>query len=157
MSINLTLIGQMITFMLLVFFTMKFIWPPLTKALEDRRKKIAEGLAASDRGQELLVAAREDAATIISLARREASEIVAQARVQAEEMVAQARSQAKAEGERQLTTARARITSETRVAREELRRQIGVLSLEIAGKVLRQEMHSDKQLGLYDEAASRLN
>jgi F-type H+-transporting ATPase subunit b len=156
MSINLTIVGQMITFMLLVFFTMKFIWPPVTKALEERRKRIAEGLAASDRGQELLAAARLEAEGIIAQARREAADIVGMARSQASDMVDQARVHAKDEGDRQLTAARARIASEARVAREELRRSIGALSLEIAGKVLRQEMRGERQRGLYDEAAGRL-
>jgi F-type H+-transporting ATPase subunit b len=156
MSLNLTLIGQMITFMLLVFFTMKFIWPPVTKALEDRQKRIAEGLAASDRGQELLADARLEADGIVAAARREAVEIIGLARSQASDMVDQARSQAKDEGERQLAAARARIATEARVAREELRRSIGSLSLEIAGKVLRQEMRDERQRGLYDEAAGRL-
>jgi F-type H+-transporting ATPase subunit b len=72
-------------------------------------------------------------------------------------MMAQAQAQAKAEGERQLNAARSRIEAETRVAREALRRQIGQLSVEIAGKILRQETHGDKQRALYDDAARRLN
>ncbi len=157
MSINLTLIGQMITFILLVLFTMKFIWPPLTKALEDRRTKIAEGLAASERSQEELEHAQTEAANIVRQARAEANQIVSQARDQVQEMISQAQVQAKAEGDRQLSAARSRIVAETRVAREELRKSIGTLSLEIAGKVLRQEMHSEKQRALYDEAAKNLN
>ena len=157
MSINLTLIGQMVTFILLVLFTMKFIWPPLTKALEQRRQKIAEGLAAADRSSHALEAAQIEAAKIMLAARQEATKTVSQAREQVDEMISQAQLQAKAEGERQLAAARARITAETRVAREELRRQIGQLSVEIAGKVLRQEMYSNNQGALFDQASSSLN
>ena len=124
MDIGITLIGQMVTFGLLVAFTMKFVWPPLTKALEARRAKIAEGLSAADQGKEMLKVAESDALVLIVSAREEAARIVGLARVQGEEMVAQAREEARQEGVRQLEAARMRIDSEERSAREELRKSM---------------------------------
>lgn len=157
MDISITLIGQMVTFGLLVFFTMKFVWPPLVKALEARRAKIAEGLSAADLGKETLKRAEADAAALISTAREEAGRIVGQARVQGEEMIAQARDAARQEGERQLAAAKLRIDSEERGAREELRRQSVLLALEISAKVLEAEIDPKRHQVLVDKMSARLN
>jgi len=157
MDIGITLIGQMVTFGLLVFFTMKFVWPPLTKALEARRAKIAEGLSAADQGKEMLKVAESDALVLIVSAREEAARIVGLARVQGEEMVAQAREEARQEGVRQLEAARMRIDSEERSAREELRKQSARLALDIASKVLGAEIDPKRHQALVDRMSAQLN
>jgi len=157
MDISITLIGQMVTFALLVIFTMKFVWPPLVKALEARRSKIAEGLSAADQGKEALKRAEADAAALLSIAREEAGRIVGQARVQGEEMIAQARDAARQEGERQMAAAKLRIDSEERAAREELRKQSARLALEISAKVLEAEIDPKRHQQLVDKLSARLN
>lgn len=157
MDIGITLIGQMVTFGLLVLFTMKFVWPPLTKALEARRAKIAEGLAAADLGRDALKRAESDALVLLVSAREEAARIVGQARLQGEEMISQSRENARQEGERQLAAARMRIDSEERAAREELRRKSAQLALEIAAKLLAAEIDPKRHQALVDRMSAQLN
>lgn len=157
MDITITLIGQMITFALLVLFTMKFVWPPLTKALEARREKIAAGLAAADQGTQALAKAEAEAKILLSQAREESARILAQARVQGEEMVAQASAESKTEGERQIAAARVRIEAESRTAREELRKEVGRIGLDLASRVLHAEVDSKRHKSLVDELAAKLN
>ena len=101
MDINLTLIGQTIAMIVFVWFCMKFIWPPLLAAIEDRQRKIEEGLAAADRGEERLVQARAEADEIISDARQQATSILDQANARANEIVAEGKADGVKERERQ--------------------------------------------------------
>ncbi len=147
MDINLTLIGQSIAMIVFVWFCMKFIWPPILTAIEERQKQIEDGLAAADRGQERLVQARAEADEIIAEAKRQATTILDQAHGRANEIVAEGKSAGEKERERQLAAARAEIEQETNRAREELRGQVSAIALAGAEKILMREIdegeHSD--------------
>ena len=156
MSINATLIGQIIVFAILVWFTMKFVWPPLTQALEDRRKKIAEGLASAERGEHELELAQKKAADILREARQQASEIVDQANRRGNDMVEEARVNAREEAERIVASGHAQVEQELSQAREELRGKLSSLSLSAAAKILGREVDEAAHRGMLDELAKQL-
>jgi F-type H+-transporting ATPase subunit b len=140
MNINLTLIGQSITFAIFVWFCMRFVWPPIVNALEARRKQIADGLAAADRGKhELELAARKSTEALYE-AKLKAVEIIAQAEKRAAQIVDEAKNDAKIEGDRQIAAAHAEIDQEIHRARESLREQVAQLVVVGAEKVLRREI-----------------
>ncbi len=140
MNINLTLIGQSIAFIVFVWFCMKFIWPPILNALEERQAKIEEGLAAADQGQEKLVQAQAEADGIVTEARKQATGILDQAHARANEIVADGKSDGVKERERQLTAAKAEIEQEANRAREELRGQVSAIAIASAEKILKREI-----------------
>ncbi len=140
MDINLTLIGQSIAMLVFVWFCMKYIWPPILNALEERQKQIEDGLAAADRGQEKLVLARAEADEIVADARRQATTILDQANARANEIVADGKADGVQERERQLTAATAEIELEANRAREELRGQVSAVALAGAEKILNREI-----------------
>jgi F-type H+-transporting ATPase subunit b len=143
-SINATLIGQMITFALLVWFTMKYVWPPLMQALEERKKKIADGLAAADKGKHEMELAEKKAKSVLRDAKDQASEIVTLAQKRANEVVEESKQAAKLEGERLIAGAKADIDRETQQAKEQLRKQIGTLAISAAEQILKREVDQDK-------------
>ena len=140
MDLNLTLIGQTIAMIVFVWFCMKFIWPPLLKAIEERQEKIAEGLAAADEGERALAAARARAEEIVEHARHQATEILDQAHARANEIAAEGKAAGVKERERQLTAAKAEIEQETNHAREELRGQVSAIAIAGAEKILKREI-----------------
>ncbi len=142
MDINATLWGQTIAMVVFVWFCMKFIWPPILNALEERQKQIEEGLAAADKSQEALEAARAEAETIIGEARQQATGILDQAHTRANEIVAEGKDAGVKERERQLAAAKAEIEQETHKAREELRGQVSAIAVASAEKILRREIDS---------------
>lgn len=137
MNINATLIGQLIAFAIFVAFCMKYVWPPIMQALEERKKKIADGLAAAERGRHEQELAEKRAQQVIHEAKDQASEIVSQAQRRGNEIVDEAKGTARTEGERILTSARAEIEQEANRARDELRAQVASVALAGAGKILR--------------------
>ena len=147
MNINLTLVIQMVVFALLIWFTMKVIWPPILGLMEERSKKIALGLAAAEKGQQDFAQANERAEAAIREARDRANEIIDHAQRRANELVEQAKSQAVLEGDRLAAAARTQIELATSKAREELRREVGRLVVQSASQVLGREIdaraHSD--------------
>jgi F-type H+-transporting ATPase subunit b len=143
-DINATLIGQTIAMIVFVWFCMKFIWPPLLEAIEERQEKIAEGLAAADKGEEALVAARAEADEIVADARKQATGILDQAHARANEIVADGKADGVKERDRQLDAARAEIEQETNRAREELRGEVSAIAVASAEKILQREI-DDKQ------------
>ena len=140
MDINLTLIGQSIAMIVFVWFCMKFIWPPILNALEERQRQIEEGLAAADRSQEALEAAEAKAQEIISEARQQATGILDQAHARAGEIVAEGKDAGVKERERQLAAAKAEIEQEANKAREELRGQVSAIAIASAEKILKREI-----------------
>jgi F-type H+-transporting ATPase subunit b len=156
-SINATLIGQMITFALLVWFTMKYVWPPLMQALEDRKKKIAEGLAAAEKGQHEMELAEKRATGLLREAKDQAADIVNLAHKRAGELVEESKQTAKSEGERIVTAARSEIDREVQKAREELRHEVAGLALEAAGQILRAEVDRDKHKAIIDNLGQALD
>jgi F-type H+-transporting ATPase subunit b len=145
-DINLTLIGQTIAMIVFVWFCMKFIWPPLLGAIEERQEKIAEGLAAADKGQEKLEQASAEAEQIVADARKQATGILDQAHARANEIVAEGKADGVKERERQLAAAKAEIEQEANRAREELRGQVSAIAIASAEKILRREI-DEKQHG----------
>ena len=147
MNINFTLIAQAIAFAVLIWFTVKFIWPPLLKAIETRQKEIADGLAAASEGRSALEVAAKKSEVTLNEAKQKASEIVGQAEKRATQIVEEAKGNAKTEGERILTGAKAEIDQEVNRAKEGLRAQVSALAIAGAEKILRKEIdgkaHSD--------------
>ena len=140
MDINMTLLGQTIAMIVFVWFCMKFIWPPILAALEERQAKIEEGLAAADQGQEKLVQAEAEAADIVADARKQATGILDQAHARANEIVAEGKADGVKERERQLVAAKAEIEQESNRAREELRGQVSAIAIASAEKILSREI-----------------
>ncbi|HSM31325.1 MAG TPA: F0F1 ATP synthase subunit B [Woeseiaceae bacterium] len=140
MDINLTLIGQTIAMIVFVWFCMKFIWPPILNAIEERQEQIAEGLAAAEKGQDKLLQAQAEAEEIVADARKQATSILDQAHARANEIVAEGKSDGVKERERQLTAAKAEIEQEVNKAREELRGQVSAIAIASAEKILKREI-----------------
>ena len=140
MDINATLIGQTIAMIVFVWFCMKFIWPPILNALEERQKQIEEGLAAADKSQEKLVEAEAQADEIVAEARQQATGILDQAHARANEIVADGKDAGVKERERQLSAAKAEIEQEANKAREELRGQVSAIAIASAEKILNREI-----------------
>ncbi|WJI16195.1 F0F1 ATP synthase subunit B [Pseudoxanthomonas winnipegensis] len=156
MNVNMTFFGQMLSFVILIVFTMKFIWPPLNAALEERQKKIAEGLAAADRSQKDLAQAQEKANEALKDARVKANEIIDQAHARANQIVEAARNEAIAEANRQKELAQEEIAAAANRAREELRKQISVLAVSGAEKLLHREIDPAAHKALLDELAAQI-
>lgn len=156
MNINLTLIGQLLTFVVFVWFTMKYVWTPIVGALNARRKGIAEGLAAADRGKHDQELAKQRAAKVLREAKSEASDIVTQAQKRAAEIVDAAKVDARGEGERIIGSARSEIEREVSRAREQLREQVAVLAVAAAEKILRREVDAAAHKSVLDSIAKQL-
>jgi F-type H+-transporting ATPase subunit b len=153
MNFNLALIIQTASFILLGLFTMKFIWPPLIKAIEDRQKKIADGLAAADKGEKSLAEAKDAAADIVKEARGQANKIVDQAHKREVEMIDEAKSTAVAEGQRLIAEAKQEVSIESNRAREQLRKDVAALAVAGASKLLGREIDAKAHADLLDKLA----
>jgi F-type H+-transporting ATPase subunit b len=140
MNINATLIAQAIMFALFVWFCMKYVWPPIVGALEARKKQIADGLAAADRGRHELELSSKRATETLHEAKQKAADIIAQAEKRSLQLIDEAKTAAKEEGERMIVAAKAEIQQEAHRARESLRAEIASLVVAGAGKVLRREV-----------------
>lgn len=140
MNINLSLFAQALTFALFIWFTVRFVWPPLMRAIEERQKTIADGLAAAERGRLDLEQATHRSAQVLREAKQQAQEILAQADRRAAEIVEEAKTAAKAEGERLVAGAKADIEREIARAREALRAQVAALVVAGAEQILRREV-----------------
>lgn len=144
MNLNATLLGQVITFSIFVWFTMKFIWPPVIKALEERQKKIAEGLDASERGKRSLELSKQEAAKILHDAKIESSSIVDQANLRGEKLVENARTQGKIESQRLVERGQAEIEQNVEKAKIDLRNRVLEISLSIASKILEEKIDKER-------------
>jgi F-type H+-transporting ATPase subunit b len=140
MNINLTLLAQAVTFALFIWFTVKFVWPYLLRAIENRQKTIAEGLAAAERGKNELERAGKRSVELVREAKQQAADIVAQAEKRAAQIVEEAKAAAKVEGDRLIAGARAQIEQEVFQARESLRRTVAGLVVAGAEKILEREV-----------------
>ena len=153
MSLNITLVIQLIVFLILGGVTMKFIWPPLIAAIEARQRKIADGLISAEKAEKSLVEAKESATDIIKEARVQANKIVEQANRRSNEVVEEARGTAIAEGQRLLADARNEVTLESNRAREQLRREVALIAVAGAGKLLGREIDAKTHADLLDKLA----
>ena len=156
MNINATLFAQMIVFAILIWVTMKWIWPPLMAAIEERQQKIAEGLAAADRSKKDLAMAEEKVAEVIREARVKAAEIVSAAEVRRAQIIDLAKEEAIEEGNRQKTAAAAEIVSMGNRAREELRKQVSAIAVAGAEKLIKREIDANAHKALLDELAAQI-
>lgn len=156
MSINLTLIGQTIGFILFVWFCMRYVWPPLVDALHNRQARIADGLAAAERGEHEEELARQRAEESLREAKERAAEIVDNAQKRAGEIVEESKETARSEADRIKQQARAEIERETTRAREQLRGEVAALTLAGAEKVLDSEVDRDRHARTLDELVEEL-
>jgi len=155
-NINLTLFGQMVTFAMFVWFCMKFVWPVIIEAMEEREKKISDGLDAADRAMRDLEMAKNQASDQMKEAKQEAAGIVDQANKRANQIVDEAKQQAIAEGDRLKAAAQADIEQEVNRAKEELRASVAGLALAGAEKVLEASVDDKANRALVDKLASQL-
>ena len=156
MNINLSLFAQAASFALFIWFTVKFIWPPIIRAIEQRQKTIADGLAAAERGKQDLELASRRANDLIREAKEQAQTIIAQADKRGAELVEEAKLSAKAEGDRMITAAKAEIEQEVSRAKDTLRAQVAVLAVKGAEKILRREVDAKAHAELLNAVASEL-
>jgi F-type H+-transporting ATPase subunit b len=153
---NLTFIGQTIAILVFVWFCMKFIWPPIMMAIEERQTEIADGLAAAERGQQSLDKAKAEAENIVGEARKQATSILDQAHARANEIVAEGKADGIKERERQLAAASAEVEQETNRAREELRGQVSAIAVASAEKILRREIDAKAHEDILSKLAAEL-
>lgn len=156
MDINLTLIGQAIAFIVFVYFCMKFIWPPIIQALEERQQGVADGIAAADKAHTELAAATEKSAAIIAEARERALEIVEQASQRANQVMADAKSDATTEGKRLVEAARSEIERESNRAKDTLRGEVASIAIAGASKLLNREVDQKTHADLLDKLVAEL-
>jgi len=151
-----TLLGQMISFAILIWFTVKFIWPPLMAAIEERQQKIAEGLAAADNAQKKLAQSQDQANEALKEARVKANEIIDQAHQRANQIIDTAKNDAIAEANRQKALAEAEIAAAANRAKEDLRKQVSALAVSGAEKLLKREIDANAHKALIDDLAAQL-
>jgi len=156
MNINLTLIGQTITFIFFVLFCMKFIWPPLVAALEERKKIIADGLAAAEKGKHDGELAKQKVLDSLKDAKAQAQDIINLAEKRASEIVEESKDTARVEGERIIAAANAELEQEVNRAREQLRGQVVSLAVSGASKVLKREIDEKANEDLLKDLVAQL-
>ena len=156
MNINLTLIVQMVVFATLVFAVMKWVWPVILAAMDERERKIARGLAAAAQGEQELAEARGKAETIVREARERANQIIDHAQHRANDLVEQAKSTAGTEGARLIAAAQQQIELDTTRARESLRREVAGIAVGAAAKLLGREIDAKKHAELLDKLAAEV-
>lgn len=156
MNIGLTLIAQALAFAGLIWIIATKIWPPLLQAIEERQRKIAEGLAAADNSQKVLAEAQSNADGALREARGKANEIIEQAHQRANQIIEQARTEALTEAARAKELAEAEIAAAANRAREDLRRHVSLLAVAGAEKLLRREIDANAHKALLDELAAEI-
>jgi F-type H+-transporting ATPase subunit b len=155
-NINLTLIVQMLVFIALIWFTMKFVWPMILGPMEERSKKIALGLAAADKGEQSLVHAKEQADAIIREARERATQIIDQAQHRANELVEEAKGTAVTDATRIKAAAEEQVVLESSRARETLRREVAQIAVAAAAKLLEREIDANAHAELLNKLATQI-
>ncbi|HYB32985.1 MAG TPA: F0F1 ATP synthase subunit B [Steroidobacteraceae bacterium] len=156
MNINLTLVVQMLVFALLIYGTMKWIWPYILGAMDERERKIAQGLAAAEQGEQELAAARDRADSIVREARERAGQIIDHAQHRANELVEEAKGAASVEGARIVAAAQQQIELDTTRARESLRRDVAGIAVGAAAKLLGREIDARAHADLLDKLAAQI-
>jgi len=156
MSLNFTLFAEAAVFLAFIWFTVKVVWPHMLRAIEQRQKTIADGLAAAEQGRKSLETATRQAEESVKQGRERAAEIIAQAEKRAAEVIEEARSTAKAEGDREKAAAKADIQQEASRAREQLREQVAALAVAGAEKILRREVDAKAHADLLDGIKKQL-
>jgi F-type H+-transporting ATPase subunit b len=156
MEINATLLGQIITFLVLVGFTMKYVWPPITKAMHDREKKIAAGLEAAERSKTELEQAEHQVVDMMREAKQEASHIVDLAHKRSVQMIEEAKEDARQEAQRILDHAQEEFAREVMKTKEELRKHLAALAIAGAEKIIKQNLDGPTNTALLDEFVTEI-
>ena len=156
MNINITLFAQAAVFAAFIWFTVRFVWPPLLRAIEARQKQIADGLAAAEQGKKSLETSSKQAERAIQEARARTAEIIGQAERRDAQMIEEAKTAAKTEGDREKAAAKADIQQEAARAREQLREQVAALAIAGAEKILRREVDAKAHAELLDGIKKQL-
>lgn len=156
MDINLTLFAQAAVFAIFIWFTARFVWPPLMRAVEARQKQIADGLAAAEKGNRSLEDAAVKSAEELKAARGQAQDILGAANKQATQLIEQARGQAKQEAERIAEAAKGEVERQVQQARESLRKQVGELAVIGATKILKREIDAKQHAEVLQDLAARV-
>jgi len=156
MNINATLFGQAITFAIFIWFTMKFVWPPIVRAMQEREKTIADGLAAAKKGEERLALAEEEVHAILGQAREKANHILKAADQRADEVVREAQAKALTEGQRLILAAQDRIEQDKVAARQQLRAEVVNIAMSSAEKLIQRSMDDQHHRDLLDKMVSQL-
>ena len=156
MNMNATLIAQALSFAILIWFTVKFVWPLVTDAMDERNRRIADGLAAAERGKQELEQASQRTAELVREAKQQAQDILAQADKRAGQLIEEAKHAAKSEGDRMLAAAKAEIGQEASRAREVLRVQVASLAVAGAEQILRREVDAKTHADLLTAVQNQL-
>ena len=156
MNFNATLIGQTVTFIVFVWFCMKYVWPPLMGALEERNARITEGLAAAERGQKDLEQAQAKVSENLDEAKQQAQEIINQAQKRANEIVDGAKDIARDEADKIKNAATADIDQQVNSAREQLRKEVSGIALAGAEQILKREVNADTHAAVLDELVAQI-
>ncbi len=156
MNLNATIIGQMIAFAIFVAFCMKYVWPPIMAALEERTKKIAEGLAAAERGKHEKEQGEKHAQKLVGEAKQQANNIITQAQRRGNEIIDESKNAARIEGERILAAAKVEIEQETNRLKDELRSQVAGIAIAGASKILGREIDAKAHTKLLADLVTRI-
>ena len=156
MNLNFTLVAQAITFALFIWFTVRFVWPYILRAIETRQKTIADGLAEAERGRSSLADAQKQRESILKEARDRAHELVVIAEKSAAQRVEESKAQAKTEGERLVAAAKAQIEQEVQSAKQQLREQVATLAVTGAEKILRREVDAKAHADMLNQLKAQL-
>ena len=151
MNLNATLVAQLVVFFILAWVTMKFVWPPIVKALDERAAKIAEGLAAAERGRQSLDLAAKHSAETMREGKEKVAEMIAQADVRGHQIVEEAKAQARVEADKIVAAAKAEIEQEAARVKEALRERVAELAIAGAEKILRREVDAQAHAGMLAE------
>ena len=156
MNLNLTLLGQAISFAIFVWFCMKYVWPPILTALNERQAKIAQGLADAEQGAQKREEAEQEIADMLTDAKAQAAEIVAQAQKRGNEIIEESREGARTEGDRIRQSAQAEIEQEVVQAKESLRQQVGSIAVQGASRILGSEVDANAHAKVLDDLVSQI-
>ena len=156
MNINWTLPGQTFAFLLFVWFCYKYVWPPMVSAMQERQTRIADGLAAAEKGQQAQDVAEKEAAQMISEAKSQAAEIIANAEKRGNAVVDEAKTTAGSEKERIIASAQAEVEQDVQSAREELRSQVSSIAVAAASKIVDKEIDEQVHAGLLEDLVKQL-
>ena len=156
MTINLTMLGQLISFVMFFLFCMKFVWPPLTQAMRERQKALAEGLEKAVLAEKQLESANDAAAVELEAAKKQAAELIAQARQRANQIVEDAKGQATEEADRIKLGAQSEIDQEVNRARESLRARVGELAIQGAERILESSVDQARHQEMLNKLAAQL-
>ncbi|ANO31693.1 F0F1 ATP synthase subunit B [Vibrio breoganii] len=156
MEMNATMLGQAISFAMFVWFCMKYVWPPIIEAIEERQKKIADGLSAAERAEKNLNLAQANASEQLKEAKRTATEIIDAANKRKAQIIDEAREDAQAERQKILTQAEAEVEADRSRARDELRKQVATLAIAGAEKILERTIDKDAQKDILENITAKL-